>query len=77
MLHHQLLLSILVCSSRTHLGEEGGPDGLDLDLGSRDQGSDLVGGDLDVVIGEDEGGVGGSELGGCHFAARGGRREGQ
>ena len=68
---------------RAHLGEKGGPDGLDLlDLCGLDQGLELVGlvrsvtvsataprrpySDVDTVIGEDESGVGGCELGGRH-----------
>jgi len=59
------LLDILALEG---LGEERSPDGLNVgDLGSGDERLELVGGDLDTVIREDEGGVGGSELGGGHF----------
>ena len=37
------------------LGKEAGPVGLDLDLGSLGQGQDVVGGDLQTVIGQDQG----------------------
>ena len=59
-----------ICSVRrpsrvilSNLGEESGPVGLEVDSGSLEDGGDLLGGDGDVVIGEDEGGVHAGELG--------------
>lgn len=79
----------------SYLGEQRGPDGLDVDATSLDQGLELVGlsqktkmsaespvgavcdsmshvrvcsyGDLNTIIGEDEGGVGRCQLSGRHF----------
>ena len=47
----------------SNLGEESGPVGLEVDSGSLEDGGDLLGGDGDVVIGKDEGGVHAGELG--------------
>merc|ERR1719451_4480 len=44
------------------LGEEARPVGLNIDTGSLEDGGDLLRGDGDVVVGEDEGGVDASEL---------------
>lgn len=56
----QELLDVLALE---RLGEQGRPDGLELNLGGRGESDELVGGDLDALVGEDEGGVGGGELG--------------
>lgn len=37
------------------LGEEAGPVGLDGDAGSLGDGDDVVGGDLEAVVGQDQG----------------------
>ena len=42
---------------QTHLGEKSGPVGLDLDASRLADGGDLLGGDGDVVVSQDEGGV--------------------
>merc|ERR1719336_3535735 len=44
------------------LGEEAGPVGLNIDTSSLEDGGDLLGGDGNIVIGEDEGGVDAGEL---------------
>ncbi|GMS98587.1 hypothetical protein PENTCL1PPCAC_20762, partial [Pristionchus entomophagus] len=44
------------------LGEEAGPEGLDDDVGGLQEGGDLVSGDGDLVVVEDEGGVDASLL---------------
>merc|ERR1719370_581018 len=44
------------------LGEEAGPVGLNIDTSSLEDGGDLLGGDGDIVISEDEGGVDAGEL---------------
>ena len=48
----------------SYLGEEAGPVGLELDSSSLEDGGDLLGGDGDIVIGEDERGVDAGELSG-------------
>ena len=45
-----------------YLGEEARPVGLNIDTGSLEDGGDLLRGDGDVVVGEDEGGVDASKL---------------
>jgi len=61
---HEEVLDVLALES---LGEDGGPDGLDIsDLSGGDEGLELVGGDLNAIIGEDQGRVGLSELGVRH-----------
>lgn len=45
-----------------YLGEEAGPVGLEVNSSSLEDGGDLLGGDGDVVISEDEGGVDAGEL---------------
>merc|ERR1719340_9811 len=54
---------VLQVAALESLGEESGPVGLEVDSGSLEDGGDLLGGDGDVVIGEDEGGVHAGELG--------------
>ena len=56
---------------RTHFSEEPGPVGLDLDPGGLDDGCELLGGDGNIVIGEDESGVDAGELrvGHCECAS--------
>merc|ERR1719394_658563 len=49
------------------LGEEAGPVGLNIDTSSLEDGGDLLGGDGNIVIGEDEGGVDAGELRVGHF----------
>merc|ERR1719511_578869 len=49
------------------LGEEAGPVGLNINTSSLEDGCDLLGGDGDIVIGEDEGGVDAGELRVGHF----------
>merc|ERR1719474_1297672 len=49
------------------LGEEAGPVGLNIDTSSLEDGGDLLGGDSNIVIGEDEGGVDAGELRVGHF----------
>ena len=44
------------------LAEDHGPVGLDLDTGTLDEGLHLVGGHLLAIVGEDESGVGASEV---------------
>merc|ERR1719150_2760907 len=44
------------------LGEEAGPVGLNIDTSSLKDGGDLLGGDGNIVIGEDEGGVDAGEF---------------
>merc|ERR1719400_1638891 len=44
------------------LGEEAGPVGLNIDTSSLEDGGDLLGGDGNIVISEDEGGVDAGEL---------------
>merc|ERR1719192_2471112 len=44
------------------LGEKAGPVGLNIDTSSLEDGGDLLGGDGNIVIGEDEGGVDAGEL---------------
>ena len=52
----------------TDFSEEGGPDGLDfLDAGGFDEGGQFVGGNLDTIVGEDQGRVGIGELSARHF----------
>ena len=50
--------------NNSHLGEEAGPVGLELDSSSLEDGGDFLGGDGDIVIGEDERGVDAGELSG-------------
>jgi hypothetical protein len=45
------------------LGEESGPDGLKLDLGGGGEGDELVGSDLNTLVGKDKSGVGSGEFG--------------
>ena len=47
-----------------YLGEEAGPVRLEVDSSSLEDGGDLLGGDGDIVISEDEGGVDAGELSG-------------
>ena len=47
-----------------YLGEEAGPVRLEVNSSSLEDGGDLLGGDGDIVIGEDEGGVDAGELSG-------------
>lgn len=61
----------VMCARGTDLGKEGAPDRLNLDLGGGEEGVDLVGGDVESLIGEDEGGVGGRELVGRHGVEKG------
>merc|ERR1719357_2431800 len=49
------------------LGEETRPVGLNIDTSSLKDGGDLLGGDGNIVIGEDEGGVNAGELRVGHF----------
>merc|ERR1719150_2424761 len=49
------------------LGEETRPVGLNIDTSSLEDGGDLLGGDGNIVIGEDEGGVDAGELRVGHF----------
>merc|ERR1719348_1694321 len=51
------------------LGKESGPVGLNLDTGGLDDGGQLLGRDGDIVVGEDEGGVGAGKLRGGHCAS--------
>ena len=44
------------------LGKKGGPDGLEVDLSGGGESDELVGSDLDTLIGEDESGVRGGEF---------------
>merc|ERR1719180_638482 len=44
------------------LGEEAGPVGLNINTSSLEDGGDLLRGDGDVIVGEDEGGVDASKL---------------
>ena len=53
-----------------HLGEEAWPVGLHLNTGGLQDGVDLLGGDGDVIVGEDEGGVDTSQLGVRHGGGR-------
>merc|ERR1719220_2088124 len=46
----------LKVSGLESLGEEAGPVGLNIDTSSLEDGGDLLGGDGNIVIGEDEGG---------------------
>ena len=48
----------------SYLGEEAGPVRLEVNSSSLEDGGDLLGGDGDIVIGEDEGGVDAGELSG-------------
>merc|ERR1719153_829718 len=49
------------------LGEETGPVGLNIDTSSLEDGGDLLGGDCNIVVSEDEGGVDAGELRVGHF----------
>ena len=49
--HDQVLNALL----GKELGEEAGPVGLDGDAGSLGDGDDVVGGDLEAVVGQDQG----------------------
>merc|ERR1719153_962132 len=49
------------------LGEEAGPVGLNIDTSSLEDGGDLLRGDGNIVVSEDEGGVDASELRVGHF----------
>merc|ERR1719195_53308 len=49
------------------LGEEARPVGLNIDTGSLEDGGDLLGGDGNIVVSEDEGGVDAGELRVGHF----------
>merc|ERR1719150_1804781 len=49
------------------LGEETGPVGLHIDTSSLEDGGDLLGGDGNIVVSEDEGGVDAGELRVGHF----------
>merc|ERR550519_2285091 len=51
------------------LGEESGPVRLEFDISCLEDGGQLLGGDGDIVISEDEGSVGASEFRGRHFSA--------
>lgn len=55
----------VVCES--YLGEQLGPDGLNLDVGSLDQGVDLVGRDLNAVVSEDQRRIGRGKLSSRHL----------
>merc|ERR1719300_1685965 len=49
------------------LGEEAGPVGLNIDTSSLEDGGDLLGGDGNIVISEDEGGVNAGKFRVGHF----------
>lgn len=53
------LLDVLSLES---LGEESGPDGLKLNLGGGGESDELLGGDLNTLVGEDKSGVRGGEF---------------
>merc|ERR1719150_1821689 len=57
----------LQVSGLESLGEEAGPVGLNIDTSSLEDGGDLLGGDGNIVVSEDEGGVDASELRVGHF----------
>merc|ERR1719382_2203663 len=50
------------------LGEEAGPVGLNINTSSLEDGGDLLGGDSDVIVGEDKGGVDAGKLGVGHLS---------
>ena len=56
-------LKSIIYEFTPYLGEESGPVGLDGDTGGLDDGVDLLGGDSDVIVGKNEGGVNASEFG--------------
>ena len=62
----EFLKSIIYLEFTPYLGEESGPVGLDGDTGGLDDGVDLLGGDGDVIVGKDEGGVNAGEFGSRH-----------
>merc|ERR1711878_208131 len=53
------------------LGEEAGPERLDGHLGGLQDGGDLLAGDVDVIVGQDEGGVDAGEFGGVAHGVNG------
>merc|ERR1712012_1216991 len=53
------------------LGEEAGPERLDGHLSGLQDGGDLLAGDVNVIVGQDEGGVDAGEFGGVAHGVNG------